>query len=79
MTKLYTVTVSFDYVVVAEDEADAELVGRGYIRDALSDLGQWDVDLDVRPGASAHGWDGECIPYGGDGITRTKEYEAEVK
>ena len=74
MNKLYTVTVQFDYVVVAEDEADAEDVGRGYIKDALSDISIYDVDVDVRPGVYAQGWDGDCIPYGGDGNTRTREF-----
>lgn len=72
--KLYTVTVHFDYVVVAEDVNDADLVARGHIRDALSDIGMFDVDVDVVEGVSAYGWDGDCIPYGGDGNTRTKEY-----
>lgn len=74
MTKLYTVSVSFDYVVVAEDVNDADLVARGYARDAMGDIGQWDIDIDVVEGVSAVGWDGDCIPYGGDGNTRTKEY-----
>lgn len=79
MTKLYTVTVHFDYVVVAEDVNDADLVARGYARDAMSDIGQWDIDIDVVEGVSAQGWDGDCIPYGGDGNTRTKEYLNEAQ
>ena len=75
MTNLYTVTVSYDYVVVAEDLVDAEAVGRGYMKDALSDLSVYDVDIDVTSGVTAYGWDDECIPYGGDGNTRTKEYK----
>ena len=74
MSKLYTVTVSFDYVVVAEDQHDAFLVGRGYIKDALSDMSINDVDINVAPGVHAYNWDGACIPYGGDGNTRTMEY-----
>ncbi len=75
MSKLYTVTVHFDYVVTAEDVADAEAIGRGYIKDALSDMSIFDVDIDIEEGVSAVGWDGDCIPYGGDGNKRTKEYE----
>ena len=73
--KLYTVRVQFDYVVVAEDEKDAEDVGRGYMRDALSDMSAFDVDLDVEEGVHAYSWDDQCIPYGGDGNTRTSEYK----
>ena len=75
MTKLYTVTVHFDYVVVADDVNDADAVARGYIKDALSDMSVFDVDVDVEEGVSAYGWDGDCIPYGGDGNTRTKDYQ----
>lgn len=74
MTKLYTVRVSYDYVVVADDAHDAYLVGRDYMRDALSDMPREDVDMDVHEGVHAYGWDGACIPYGGDGNTRTSEY-----
>jgi hypothetical protein len=72
--KLYTVKVTFDYVVVADDENDADMVGRGYIRDALGDMSIHDVDLEVTEGVDAWGWDDDCIPYGGDGNTRTGEY-----
>lgn len=79
MSKLYTVTVSFDYVVVADDIGDAIDVGRGYIKDALSDMSVHDVDIDAEFGVSAYGWDDDCIPYGGDGNTRTSEYKKETK
>lgn len=74
MTKLFTVRIEFDYVVVAENEMDAEAVGRGYIKEALSDMSVHDVDIFVSEGATAWGWDDDCIPYGGDGNTRTGEY-----
>lgn len=75
MSKLYTVTASFDYVVVADDLADAYHVAEDYVRDALSDLSHSDVDVAVVPGSNASGWDDMCIPYGGDGNTRTGEYK----
>lgn len=74
MSKLYTIVVSFDYVVVAEDERDAEAIGRGYMKDAIGDMSSYDVDIDVREGIYAYGWDDDCIPYGGDGNKRTGEY-----
>lgn len=73
--KLYTVTVEFDYVVVAESEIDAEKVAQQNIRQALSDISHYDLNYVVTPGATAYGWDGDCIPYGGDGNTRTKDYK----
>ncbi len=76
--KLYTVRVTYDYVVVAEDEDDAEDVGREHVRDALFDLSARDIDLDVVEGVHAYGWDDQCIPYGGDGNTRTGEYKKNV-
>lgn len=76
--KLYTVRVSFDYVVVADDENEADAVGRGYVRDALSDMSIYDVDIDVIKGVETYGWDNECIPYGGDGNTRTGDYIKET-
>ncbi len=79
MPKLYTVTVHFDYVVVADDVNDADAVARGYIKDALSDMSVFDVDVDVEEGATAYRWDGDCIPYGGDGNTRTKDYQNATK
>lgn len=74
MSKLYTVKVSYDYVVEADTLTEAYLVGRRYIKDALSDMPITDVDMDAEPGVSAYGWDDDCIPYGGDGNTRTGEY-----
>ncbi len=75
MTKLYTIRVSYDYVVVADNVEDAEAIGRGYANDALSDISIFDIDVDVQEGVSAYGWDDDCIPYGGDGYTRTRGYK----
>ena len=74
MSKLYTIRVSYDYVVVANSEQEAESVGRSYLRDALYDISSYDVDLDVEEGVHAAGWYDECIPYGGDGNTCTSDY-----
>jgi hypothetical protein len=76
MSKLFTVTAHFDFVVVAEDIGDAIEVAQQSARDALSDISSFDLDFDVHPGVHANGWDDECIPYGGDGNTRTGEYRA---
>lgn len=75
MKKLYTVRVTYDYVVVADSVNDAYAVGQSYIKEALRDMPIQDVDLDVVEGDNAYGWDDECVPYGGDGNTRTGEYK----
>lgn len=74
MSKLYTIKVSYEYVVVADDITDAYAVGQSYIKEALRDMPIGDVDVDATPGVSAYGWDDDFIPYGGDGNTRTGEY-----
>lgn len=73
--KLYTAKVTFDFVVVAENTNDAFGVALANMRDAFSDLDRHDVDVDIDSGANAYKWDDECIPYGGDGNTRTGEYK----
>ena len=75
MSKLYTIKVSYDYVVLADNLTEAYLVGRRHIKDALSDMPITDVDMDAELGVNAYGWDDDCIPYGGDGNTRTGEYK----
>jgi hypothetical protein len=73
--KLYTVNVSFDFVMVADNIADAELEARYYFKEAISDMPRSDIEMSVVEGVSATGWDDECIPYGGDGNKRTGEYK----
>ena len=73
--KLYTVKVDFDFVVVANDETEAQVMARSYAGDAFGDISKYDLDFDVYEGVPADGWDDECIPYGGDGNTRTGEYK----
>lgn len=57
--RLYTVTISQEIVVVAEDSNEAREVAE----DAISDLYDWDIDdrpLRHLPG----GWGLEAIPFG---------------
>jgi hypothetical protein len=77
--KLLTVRCEFDYCVVVEDDANATeqyATALHYARDALRDLDTHHLDIDVMPYAQVqpHFWDDECIPYGGDGNTRTGDY-----
>ncbi len=75
MSNLYTVRVTFDYVIVADDIYNAYGVAPGYAREALCDMDRNDLDINITPGVSAYKWDDECIPYNGDGNTRTGEYK----
>lgn len=75
MKKLFTASITFDFVVVAEDENHAHQVAMSEMREALSDMDRYDADIDITEGVSANGWDDDCIPYGGDGNTRTKDYK----
>lgn len=76
--KLITVTCKFDYViVVADDEVDDPyFVANDEVRAAFSDLSVDQLQIHCVPyeRCPAQGWDGDCVPYGGDGNTRTKEY-----
>ena len=73
--KLYTAKVTFDFVLVAENEHEAFATALSEMKEAFSDLDRHDVDVDIDPGVHAYKWDDDCIPYGGDGNTRTKEYQ----
>jgi hypothetical protein len=79
MKKLFRVTVEFDYVIVAEDDGDSCWeVAEEEVREAFSDLDQRQLSFHVMPfkmeDRNVTGWDEDCIPYGGDGNTRTGEY-----
>lgn len=74
--KLYMVDITTHIVVAAHDKDHALDVARDCRRDAISD----DMDPQIDVGREVtklqdleDGWDGECIPYGGDGNTRLAE------
>ena len=73
--KLYTAKVSFDFVLVAENEHEAFATALSEMREAFADLDRHAVDVDIDLGAHAYKWDDECVPYGGDGNTRTSAYK----
>jgi hypothetical protein len=77
--KLKTVSVGFDFVIVVDDDdsyAQQQSHAEYYMREALGDAGHQCVDITIwdYPDVPCEGWDGDCIPYGGDGNTRTSEY-----
>lgn len=72
--KAYMVEITTHAVVMANDEAHAYDVAENYKRDAFHDDPNPRIEICgevvARVDQLEHGWDGECIPYGGDGNTR---------
>ena len=71
--KPYMVEITTYGVVMAEDEAHAHQVADSYKREIFGDDWNPRIEVDgavVKVEDLAHGWDGECIPYGGDGNTK---------
>lgn len=72
--KAYMVEITTHAVVMADDEAHAYDVAENYKRDAFHDDPNPRIEICgevvARVDQLEHGWDGECIPYGGDGNTR---------
>lgn len=71
--KLFQVKISTIAIVAAKDADHAYEVAEAFRHEAFSDDAnpRIEVDCEVKSVANLrHGWDGECIPYGGDGNTR---------
>lgn len=71
--KPYMVEITTYGVVMAEDEVHAHQVADSYKREIFGDDWNPRIEVDgavVKVEDLAHGWDGECIPYGGDGNTK---------
>jgi len=63
MTKLYTVTMEYEYVIAVEDDEDADIVAEETFRDA-----KYDISDDVKLFTSEMrilpaGWNDKCYPY----------------
>ena len=71
------VTIETTMVIVADDEDHAYDIARDEAREAIND-NRPDPNIDVRGEVTSiqhlrDGWDGNCVPYGGDGNTRLSE------
>jgi hypothetical protein len=70
--KPYMVEITTYAVVMAEDASDAHDVARNFRREIMRDDDDPLIDvqgaLETEAGLR-NGWDGGCIPYGGDGNT----------
>jgi hypothetical protein len=81
--KPYAVEVSFTMIVLAEDENEAYTVAFDEADDAWRDTSDKDHTV-LGPVRSEddlkrHGWDGQCVPYGGDRNTRLKDILASIE
>lgn len=79
MSKFYAVELSVTAIVQVEDDQDelfAETLAMDLKRDILADN---PLEVMVRnrirslQDLKRYGWDGMCLPYGGDGNTRLKD------
>lgn len=79
MSKFYAVQLTTTAIVQVEDDQDelfAETIAMDHKREIVADnplgvttLCQVHSQADLR----AHGWDGTCLPYGGNGDARLQE------
>lgn len=67
--KIFEVRIATYAVVVAKDETHAREVARRHAIKILDDDGDTNIDV-IREVKTIqdleHGWDGDCLPYGGD-------------
>lgn len=81
--KPYAVEVSFTMIVMAEDEGDAYQCARECGSEAWGDTydPKFEVCEDMKTEADLkrYKWDGQCIPYGGDGNTRLSDILAAIE
>jgi len=83
--KPYSVEISIVTVVMATDSTHAMQVAEETARESLGDVSHTDYDygfgreIKDEKQLSSIGWDGDCLPYGGDGRTRLKDILTELE
>ena len=72
MTKLFTVTVKYEYVIAVEDGEDPRTVAEDTFGEAKSEMSTHSVMLSTSKNAYfPFGWDDRCYPYRSSGEERT--------
>lgn len=73
--KYYTVTAEIEYVIACEDDEEPQWVAEDEWRNVKyeSDPAIWAGREITKLSQLPEGWDGMCIPYGGDGNTRLQD------
>jgi len=64
MSKLYTVTAEFQYVIVAENMEQARRFAYRTAQEAIGDQAPDDIYWIIQEGIHAEGWDERSYPYG---------------
>lgn len=78
-SKPFPVTFSYVAIVMADNQAHAEVVARATQQDILKDLRDKDIGVSCgnaipdESSLAAHGYDGTCLPYGGNGDATLRE------
>lgn len=77
--RLMKIEVSFDMVIVVDSDAnigECDKIARQSIKEAVDDMSRKEFDVSIEAYENnAKYWDGDCVPYGGDGKTRIKDYK----
>lgn len=71
MTKLYTVTMEYEYVIAVEDGEDPDIVAEEVFSDVKYDMDRFSVSLftsEMR--RLPAGWDDNCYPYKISGLEK---------
>lgn len=79
MNKLYTVTVSYQFVVVASNENEAKQEAIKNCLNGLHTADEEDMGVHVIAGIANQKWDDECIPVNSKHDVTIGEYRAELE
>lgn len=74
--KLFAIEIKTAAMIAAEDAEQALEIAERDARQIFGEDGSPTIELDSEIksiGSLPNGWDGECLPYGGDGNTRLKD------
>ena len=70
MTKLYTVTMEYEYVIAVEDDEDPDWVAAECFNEVRHELDTYNVSLHTSEMRSLpEGWDPICYPYNSSDTT----------
>ncbi len=79
MEKLYTVTLSIQYVVVARSEQQAFRIAQKESDEAFRNSGYDDMNIKIEEGLHAEGWDDRAFPYGSTDDQTIGDYKEEME
>jgi hypothetical protein len=80
MSKLWTVKMTFEFVVVADDEKAAKAAAMETCDEALGMADYDDIAVELRRGADAKGWEHPtCVPVNSPEYKSVADYREEGK